>query len=334
MAGEPTTTSLVVAVCEAGGYGILAGGYTRPDQFRDAIREVRARTAMPFGVNLFVPQPYEVIESEVNAALELLQPYAAELGIELTVPDDFGDDVDALLDVAISESVEFLSFTFGILPSDWLVALREAGIATCGTATSVAEARALVAAGVDMVCAQGGEAGGHRGGFIGHPATSTVSLMALIPLIRDAIDVPLVAAGGIMDGRSIAAAFALGADAAQLGTAFLLCPEAGTSSPYRHAVAAATEVDTTLTAAFSGRQARGIRNRLSDDLAAVALPPYPVMNGLTRSLRRAAAEQGRAEFLSLWAGHGVPACHDVPAATLVSTLEHDTETAIQRLSKP
>jgi nitronate monooxygenase len=331
MAGGPSTPPLVAAAAAAGAYGVLPGGYTTPDRFRAAIREVRARTSAPFGVNLLLPQAYEVDEQEIQAALHLLRPYADELGVDLTVPDAFGDDVDGLLDVAIDERVGFLSFTFGIPSADRLDALRAASILTCGTATSVAEGRVLTDAGVDMVCVQGGEAGGHRGGFIGDPARGLVSLIALVPLVRDAVDVPVIAAGGISDGRGVAAALALGADAAQLGTAFLLCPEAGTSAPYRAAVAAATEVDTMLTSAFSGKPARGVRNRFTEELATVKLPPYPVMHALTRPLRQAAAAAGRSEFLSLWAGQGVPAVRELPAADLVALLARQTSEALVRL---
>jgi nitronate monooxygenase len=160
-----------------------------------------------------------------------------------------------------------------------------------------------------------------------------VGLIALVPLVRDAVDVPVIAAGGITDGRGVAAALALGADAAQLGTAFLLCPEAGTTGPYRAAVAGATETDTVLTSAFSGKPARGVRNRFAEELAAVKLPPYPVMNALTRPLRQAAAATGRAEFLSLWAGQGAPAVRELPVADLVAVLEQQTNGAFARLSR-
>ena len=154
----------------------------------------------------------------------------------------------------------------------------------------------MAEAGADMVCAQAAEAGGHRGGFLGDPTEGAVGLVALVPLIRDAVDIPVIAAGGLMDGRGIAAALALGADAAQLGTAFLLSPEAGTSEPYRHAVAAAAETDTMLTSAFSGKPARGIRNRMASELAGTELPPYPLTNAITRDLRRRAAEAGLSDY--------------------------------------
>jgi nitronate monooxygenase len=225
--------------------------------------------------------------------------------------------------VVVDEHVPVLSFTFGI-PS--LEGIGE--LFTIGTATTVAEAAALESAGVHAVIAQGFEAGGHRGTFLAPVEQSLVGTLALVPQMVDALSIPVIASGGIMDGRGIAAALTLGADAVQLGTAFLLCPEAGTSAPYRDAVAAASEADTTITLAFSGRAARGLRNRMSDELASATLPPYPVMNALTRPLRRAAAAAGRSEFLSLWAGRGVPMARSIHAGELVAALERETDAAL------
>lgn len=332
MAGGPTTADLVVAACDGGAFGVLDGGYRAPDALRELIAQVRQRTRAPFGVNIFVTEPFDVDPEAVAAATELLRPYAEELGVEISLPERFGDDMDAALDVVLSERVQFLSFTFGRLSPDRVSRLRAAGVATCGTATSVAEARALADDGVDAVCVQGAEAGGHRGGFLGDPAASLVGLAALVPEVRDAVDVPVVAAGGLMDGRGIAAALTLGADAAQLGTAFLRCPEAGTSEPYRAALAAGADNDTVITRALSGKPARGIRNRITEDLAAADLPVYPVMNALTRELRRAAARVGRSDLLSLWAGQGVAAGRELPAAQLVAELEAETDAALRRTS--
>jgi len=332
MTGGPSTPALVAAASSAGGFGVFPGGYLSPHAFRDGIRAVRSATGAPFGVNLFVAEDFQVDEAQLAAALDRLRPYADELGIALGTPSTFGEDVDALLEVALDERVPFLSFTFGVLPADRLAALHAAGTVSCGTATNLAEARVLADAGVGMICVQAGEAGGHRGGFLGDPADSAVGLTALVPLVRDAVDVPVIAAGGLMDGRGVAAALALGADAAQLGTAFLLSPEAGTNRPYRAALGSAAETDTVLTRAFSGRPARGLRNRMAEELAGVPLPPYPVMNALTRPLRQAAAAAGRADFLSLWAGHGVAAARALPAGELIATLERETDTATARLT--
>jgi nitronate monooxygenase len=329
MAGGPTTPALVAAASEAGALGVLAAGYHPPDEIRAAIGEVRRRTDAPFGVNLLVPEPFSLDDTELRAALETLAPWAEQLDVELDVPDGFAEDFEAQLEVVMSEKVRFFSFTFGVPSRDALAALRADGTVTCGTATTVAEAVALVDAGVDLVCAQGGEAGGHRGGFLGDPGAEVVGLAALVPLVCDAVDVPVVAAGGLMDGRGVAAALALGAAGAQLGTAFLLCAEAGTSEPYRRAVARAAETDTIVTSAFSGKPARGIRNRMAAGLAGVRLPPYPVTNALTRELRRRAAERGCSDYLSLWAGQGVPLARRLPAGELVAALERETDEALR-----
>jgi nitronate monooxygenase len=329
MAGGPSTPALVAAVSEAGGLGVLGCGYESPDQMRASIGEVRALTDKPFGVNLFVPGPVEVSDSDVEAAIAALQPFAAAYDLDITLTPPFAEDFDAQLDVIVDSRVPFFSFTFGIPSYNALATLRGAGVTVCGTATSVAEAEALQqTGGVDVVCLQGTEAGGHRGGFLGPPECSLVGLKELVATTRATIDLPLIAAGGIMTGRGIAAALVVGADAAQLGTAFLRCPEAGTSAPYRAALEAARHTDTVITKAFSGRAARGVRNSLSEALLDVPTPPYPVMNALTRELRRRAAAAGDSSVLSLWAGTGVAAGRSMPAADLVAILEKETDAAL------
>jgi nitronate monooxygenase len=186
-----------------------------------------------------------------------------------------------------------------------------------GTATTVDEAVALENAEVDVVSAQGDEAGAHHGTFLHDPFAAVVGTVALVPQVRDAVRIPVIAAGGIMDGRGLAAALVLGAGAAQMGTAFLRCPEAGTSSPYRRALAEATERDTALSANITGRIARGIENRLMRVVEDLDVPPYPIMNALTSELRREAAQQGNAELLSLWSGQGVRLGTELPVRELV-----------------
>ncbi|MGN6473246.1 MAG: NAD(P)H-dependent flavin oxidoreductase, partial [Mycobacteriales bacterium] len=237
MAGGPSTPALVAAVSEAGGLGVLGCGYEAPGTMRESIAEVRRLTGKPFGVNLFVPGPVEINEADVEAATAALEPFAAAYDLEITLTPPFAEDFDEQLKVVIEEQVPFFSFTFGVPSYPALAALRGAGVTVCGTATSIAEADVLQqTGGVDVVCLQGTEAGGHRGGFIGAPEDSLVGLKELVATTRASIDLPLVAAGGIMTGRGIAAALVVGADAVQLGTAFLRCPEAGTSAPYRAAL--------------------------------------------------------------------------------------------------
>jgi nitronate monooxygenase len=218
----------------------------------------------------------------------------------------------------------------------WRIAsLHARGIAVVGTATPVAEARVWAAAGADAICAQGAEAGGHRGTFLAPVEESLVGTMALVPAIRAAVEIPVIAAGGIMDGRGIAAALALGAWAVQLGTAFLLADEASTSPPWRRAIESAGDDATRLTRAFSGRYARGIENRFMRELRDIEseLPAYPIQNALTKPMRAAAARAGEQEFLSLWAGQGVRRTRAMSSAQLVETLWHEAREAAREVSQ-
>jgi nitronate monooxygenase len=235
--------------------------------------------------------------------------------------------------VVLEERVPVFSFTFGLLPPEDLRALRAAGAFVMGTATSVREARALEAAGVDAIVAQGGEAGGHRGTFLGPPERALTGTLALVPQVVDAVSLPVVAAGGIMDGRGVAAALALGARAASLGTAFLACPESGASRPYKDALLARAGGDdaTAITRAFTGRWARGLRNRFLEELDGAPVLPYPLQHALTADLRREAAKAGKPDLLSLWAGQGAPLARARPAAELVRDVARETEEALARL---
>ena len=228
-------------------------------------------------------------------------------------------DFEEQLAVILEERVAVFSFTFGVPTPDQMETLKQHGIITMGTATHLLEAIVLEESGVDMIIAQGMEAGGHRGTFLGGYDQGLVSTIALLPLSANHIKLPLIAAGGIMDGRGIAAALALGASGVQMGTAFLTCPESGAHPKYKELLHQSTEITTTLTRAFSGKLARGLRNRFTDTLEAVQteLPDYPIQNALTQDIRQAAATQNRPEFMSLWAGQGCPLCQDKPAATLI-----------------
>ncbi len=310
MAGGPSTPELAAAVSSAGALGSWAGGYLAPEAIRAAMREIRRLTDRPFGVNLFVPEPARSpsTEEEVATASAALEPFRRELGLSaperIAAPPRFEDQ----LEVVLEERVPVFSFTFGALAAESLRRLRERGIAVMGTATTPREAAELERAGVDAVVAQGAEAGGHRGSFGGPPETGLIGTLALVPQVVDRVRLPVVAAGGIMDGRGLAAVLALGAAAAQMGTAFLATPESGASPAYKEAVLAPGEEDrTALTRAFSGRLARGVRNRFMVEVErAGAILPYPDQNALTQDIRQAAARGRRAEMLSLWAGQAVP----------------------------
>jgi nitronate monooxygenase len=334
MAGGADTPALVAAVSEAGGLGSIGAAYLTPEQIAAACATVRGKTKRPFGINLFAPQPPLPARVEVSAAVSRVAPFFAELGLpEPTAPAPPVPGFDAQLAAAIDGGASLVSFTLGMLPSAALAAVKAKGLLLAGTATTVEEALALERAGVDVVVAQGSEAGGHRGTFDGAKTDSSlIGTLALVPQVVDAVRVPVVASGGIMDGRGIAAVLALGAAAAQLGTAFLTCDEAGVPDAYKQAILEAHEDQTRVTRAFSGRAARGIVNRFMQEIDATGeVLPFPLQNSLTRPLRTAAAAKGRAEFLSLWAGQGLRMARTQPAAELVAKLVEETDAAIRRL---
>jgi nitronate monooxygenase len=335
MAGGGDTPALVAAVCEAGGLGSIGAAYLTPEQIAAACATVRAKTKRPFAINLFVPQPPLPARVETSAALSRVAPFFAEIGLPAPeAPAQTVSGFDAQLAAAIEGGASLVSFTMGMPAAAALAAVKAKGLVLAGTATTVDEAFELERAGVDLVIAQGSEAGGHRGTFDAAKADSSlIGTLALVPQIVDAVGVPVVAAGGIMDGRGIAAALALGAGAAQLGTAFLTCDEAGVPDAYKQAILAAREDQTRVTTAFSGRPARGVINRFMQAIDATGdVLPFPLQNALTRPLRTAAARQGRAEFLSLWAGQGLRMARRQPAADLVAALVKETDAAIDRLS--
>jgi nitronate monooxygenase len=324
MAGGPSTPALAAAVSNAGGLGSLAGGYLAPPAIEAEVRATRDLTSAPFAMNLFTfEEPPVPTDAAIDAANRALDPYRDELRIPHgTRPARFSERLEEQAAVVLAVRPALFSFTFGIPPRALLDDFRAAGIVTMGTATNVAEARALRDARVDAICAQGAEAGGHRGTFLGSREEGMLGLIALIPLIRAAVDLPIVAAGGIMNGKGIAAALLLGADAVQLGTAFLLSPEAGTSVPYRHALRE-RDRSTAITRSFSGRDARGIDNRFMHEVT--SLLQYPYQNAITRDIRAAAAKEGQPELLSLWAGEGFPLAVELPAGELVARLARELE---------
>ena len=319
------TPALAAAVSSAGGLGMLGCGMRSPAAMAEAAAAVRQQTDRHFGMNLFVQATPTPDEATVQTAMERLAPLYAELGLQPQRPTQWCEDFAAQFEALVALRPAVASFTFGILDAAQVARLHAAGCLVVGTATTVAEARAWASVGADAVCASGTEAGGHRGTFLGDFAASQVGTLALVPQCVDAVDIPVIAAGGIMDGRGIAAAQALGAQAVQMGTAFLACPESGIGPAYRQALAQAQDTDTRLTRVFSGRPARGIVNAMMEALAAEEdrVPAYPVQNALTGALRRAAAAQGRTSHLSLWAGQGVAAVRPLPAAQLVALLAQE-----------
>ena len=312
--------ALALAVSGAGAMGALAAGALAPAEIGPVVAAMQAATDAPFAVNLLMAREPAPDPVAVARGLERLAPWYADLGAVVpSPPARFAQDFDAQLEALIAAAPPVASFTFSVLSRTQVEALQRAGTYVIGTATTVAEARAWAEAGADGICAQGSEAGGHRGHFLGELEGSLVGTLALVATIRAAVDLPVIAAGGIMDGRGVAAVLALGASAAQMGTAFLLADEAVTSTPWRRAAATAVDEPTRLTRAFTGRYARGIENRFMRRMQAVQddVPAYPVQNRLTQPLRAAAAQADDPEMISLWAGQGVTLARPGRAADMV-----------------
>ncbi len=321
MAGGAGTPELVAAVSNAGGLGSWGGAYSTPQQILDAARQIRGLTSKPFGLNLFAGgyEPQRTIDPA--PMLALVTRAHEELGLAPpSLPPNPQSPFEDQLAAVIEARPAVFSFTFGIPDADALARLRRAGIASSGTATTVEEGKKLEAAGVESIVAQGEEAGAHRGTFLAPFERSMVAMRELTRGLVESVSIPVVASGGIMDGREIAEVLALGAAAAQLGTAFLPCPECGAPPVYKNAIMAARGDTTVITRAFSGRPARGLRNRFIDMADENAILPFRQQNDLTRPMRGEAGKQSKADYLSLWAGRGVARARQMAAAELVKTL--------------
>jgi nitronate monooxygenase len=304
--GGLSSVALTAAVSEGGGLGSFGLYGYAPERIRDTISALRAATSRPIAVNLWLPRGDEVTPADVDVEpfLRAAAPLFAAAGVAPpTPPASFLPAVSDQLDAVFDARPDVLSVVFGIPDADTLARAGELGIPVLGTATSVAEAVALEAAGVDAIVATGAEAGGHRVSFLRDPAHSLVGTFALVPQVVDAVDVPVIAAGGIADRRGVAAAFALGAAGVQVGTAFLRTRQSAATAGHRAAISAAADTDTVLTRAMSGRLARGIPNRAMRELeAAGMIAPFPAQNWLTGVFRAAAAAAGDHDLVSLWAG--------------------------------
>ncbi|HYB16448.1 MAG TPA: nitronate monooxygenase [Streptosporangiaceae bacterium] len=315
MAGGPSTAGLVIAAARAGALGFLAGGYKTPDAMTGEIAAVRAATSQPFGVNVFVPgTPYP----DAAALARYLGSVgsAADLGEATWDDDEFDGKIAALL----ADPLPVVSFTFGCPPAGLIGALHDAGTLVVITVTSPGEAAIAAAAGADVLCVQGFEAGAHRGAFANDDAPGRdYGLLSLIGEVAAVTGLPQVAAGGITGPRQVRAVLAAGAVAAQCGTAFLRCPESGAHPAYKAALADPRYTATTLTRAFSGRPARGLVNQFIRDHAD-APAAYPEINNATRPLRAAAAARGDTERMSLFAGQGYRSAAEQPAGEIIERL--------------
>jgi nitronate monooxygenase len=328
MAGGPSTPRLAAAVSDAGGLGFLAAGYLSADALAGQIAATRDLTAAPFGVNLFVPGAPSPPGLAAEYA-ERIAAVAAEAGVELGRPRYHDDAWDAKLALLTAGPPPVISFTFGCPDPSIIRTLRVAGCEVWVTVTTPTEAEQAATAGADVLVAQGVEAGAHRGSFTDDPsadASGGYGLLSLLQLVRARTTLPVVAAGGISTGAAVAAVLACGASAAQLGTAFLRSPEAGTAQVHRDAVAARGE--TAMTRAFTGRLARGIRNRFLDDHSQAAPAAYPDVHYLTAPLRAAGRTAGNPDLVNLWAGETHELAGALPAGELVTQLAVEAQTAL------
>ncbi|MEK9722193.1 MAG: nitronate monooxygenase [Rhodospirillaceae bacterium] len=333
MAGA-STPAMAAAVSRGGGLGSLGAALQSPDATRADCAAIAAATNGAYNVNFFVHKP-PVDDAERGAAMRRqLQPYYDELGLgdvpaaKVSSEPFNADHLAAVLEVM----PPVVSFHYGLPPDALFRAVKDAGIFTASSATNVREAKTLEAAGIDAIVAQGFEAAGHRGTFEKPYEDGWVGTFALIPQIVDAVSVPVIAAGGIMDGRGIAAALMLGAEGAQLGTAFLNTPESSIPEVYRANLIAARDDQTRLSAAFSGRPARGIENRFMRETAGgeAGFPDFPILNTLTGPLRKASSDAGNPDFVAMWAGQGVGMIRTMGAADLLERLVDETDAAFTR----
>lgn len=320
MAGGPSTPELAAAGSTAGAVGFVAAGYLTAEAFAERVSAARALTTGPIGANLFVPQPSAALHDAVESYAHALADEAERYGTQLGEPRFDDDAWDGKLEAVLDLRPEVVSFTFGLPEPVQCARLRDAGVYTMATVTTLAEAERAAACGVDAVVAQGPGAGGHRGTFdpVADPATQPLS--QLLHAVSVGTGLPVVAAGGLMTAADVAGVLTSGAVAAQLGTAFLLADEAGSSPVHRAALTDPQFTETAVTKAFSGRYARGLRNRFIDEHESDAPFGYPEVHYLTSPLRRASVQAGDPHATNIWAGTGFRQATSGPAADIVASL--------------
>jgi nitronate monooxygenase len=320
MAGGPSTPELAAAGTNAGGLGFVPAGYLTSDTFAERLGAARRLTAGPVGANLFVPQPSAGTAAAIEGYAAALSAEAEHYGVQLGDPRFDDDAWPAKLDVLLDLRPEVVSFTFGLPSPDEFQRLRKAGITTMGTITTLAEARLAAARGVDALATQGPSAGGHRGTFDPAAQPAAEPLDQLLAAVTAAVDIPVIAAGGLATADDVQRVLRAGAVAAQLGTAFLLADEAGSSPVHRAALRDPQFTETVVTRAFSGRYARGLRNRFIDEHEAEAPFGYPEIHYLTSPLRAASVRAGDPHAVNVWAGTGFRKAKAAPVAEIMRTL--------------
>lgn len=321
MAGGITTPELVANVSNAGALGSLAAGYLHPGEIKKLIEKIKIPTQKPFSVNLFVPENHHAVERELQCACLDIKSACRELDVQIypTLPPYTPNFDEQILSI-LEHHVAVVSFTFGILNDEWIARLKNKNIKLIGTATHFQEAILLEKAGVDIVVAQGIEAGGHRGTFIGDAESHKHSVLDLVSEISSSISIPVVAAGGIMNSKDIKKVMNVGASGVQIGTAFITSAESGANETYKKTLLSQTKNNTVLTRVFSGKYARGINNTFIERMKDKHILDYPIQHVLTVPVRKAASEKCNPEFMSLWAGVGVAHCINTTASELVKKL--------------
>lgn len=320
MAGGPSTPELAAAATNAGGLGFVAAGYVSADTFAERVVAARKLTSGPVGVNLFVPQPSAGTSAEIQSYAAALSGDAERYGVALGEPRYDDDGWPAKFDAVLDLRPEVASFTFGLPDRDGCDRLRRAGIVTLATVTTVPEAELAAGRGVDALAVQGPGAGGHRGTYDPAAQAATVPLAELLTAVLAVVDLPVVAAGGLMTAEDVEGVVRAGAVAAQLGTAFLLSDEAGSSPVHRAALRDPQFIETVVTKAFSGRYARGLRNRFIEQHEAEAPLGYPEIHHLTSPLRAASVRAGDPHATNLWAGTGFQKARPASVAAIMEGL--------------
>ncbi len=328
------TPALASAVANAGGLGSLGCGEKPADTIRREVEAIRACTNSSFNLNFFMIAVNKTDAKVLEKARDRLTPWYHKLGLgdpPSELPECSGGFNEDRLELVLSLKPRVVSFHFGFPNAKFIDAMKSAGIVVLSSATNVAEARALEAAGMDAIIAQGWEAGGHRGSHVPNAPCDGIGTMALVPQVADAVSVPVIAAGGIGDGRGIVAALALGASGVQMGTAFLNCPEAATEPARRERLRHATDRDTIVTDAFSGRSARAMRSRYADEMevSRQELPPFPQMYALSGPIRSAADDDDASFFLY---GQAAALTKEIAAGDLVARLVHQAKEVMTGLA--
>jgi len=340
MAGGITSTTLVSESSNNGALGMVGAGYMTANELKQQIRDIKNETKKPFGVNVFVPAMTNSESAAEDYARHLLQPYYDTFQIDASTIEIanntlFEKNYEQQIQVIMDEMVPVVSFTFGIPSQSIIKQFKNLGITTIGTAETVDEALTLERSGIDLVTMQGSEAGGHRGGFMQQKNDQGIGLMTLLPQAASSLSVPIIGSGGIMDGRGLVAALSLGAVGVQMGTAFLMTEESGAHPLHKQSIKSSKEQDAVITTAFSGKQARGIRNAFIDEMSDVehTLPPYPIMNQLTQPIRKAAKENNNSTSMSLWSGQGTRLSQTKTVAKLLETTIRDAKNLMYQFGK-